>query len=393
MTRDAFQERLLDLAYGEISRREARSLEAHLAGCEACRAELERIRATRRAMAALAPEPAPERGEAVLLAAAREAARGKVHQRPPRLIPPWLWAGTLGALGAAAVVVVSLRVADVGRRPMPADALVASSQREASAPESAAPAPPAPGPFASAPPRADQGRPAAEATPLAVGPRHPAEVRTEKKAVARAEAPPAAGGAMAFAPPPASAPRLEPAQPGEAAAPPAGEQAGAASDRYAKAPERSRPMPSPAAVAPAAPAAAPGAVLADRRAASASSAMAKREESPPDDDPVALVDRLAAQGRLTTAPAQACPGEGARRVDRDPRGRVVRLTISPGTGDAREVEAFYAADGRLAAVRTTRPGGRSLARLEAADLAPGRAPHALPLDSREIEAGAAPRCP
>ena len=75
MSQDAFQDRLLDLAYGELSPREAREVEAHAASCPACRAELARIRETRRIMAALPDEPAPEAGERLLLAAAREAAR------------------------------------------------------------------------------------------------------------------------------------------------------------------------------------------------------------------------------------------------------------------------------------------------------------------------------
>ena len=59
---DAYTDRLLDLAYGELPKREAREVEAHAASCDACRAELARIRGTRQVMAALPEEPAPDRG-------------------------------------------------------------------------------------------------------------------------------------------------------------------------------------------------------------------------------------------------------------------------------------------------------------------------------------------
>ncbi|HEX9053146.1 MAG TPA: zf-HC2 domain-containing protein, partial [Anaeromyxobacter sp.] len=109
MTRDAYRDRLLDLAYGELSGREAREVEAHAAGCEACRAELARIRGTRRIMAALPDEAAPERGERILLAAAREAAEARGGRR---LAPRWLLAGAVVAASVAIVAAVSLRVSE-----------------------------------------------------------------------------------------------------------------------------------------------------------------------------------------------------------------------------------------------------------------------------------------
>ncbi len=76
MTHEELRDRLLDLACGELSPRDARAVEEHAAACEVCGAELARLRGTRRIMAALPEEPAPERGERILLAAAREAADG-----------------------------------------------------------------------------------------------------------------------------------------------------------------------------------------------------------------------------------------------------------------------------------------------------------------------------
>jgi hypothetical protein len=113
MTHDELRDRLLDLACGELSPREAREVEEHAASCDACRAELARMRGTRQAMSALPVEPAPARGEAILLAAARESSeRRKAQRRPFR----WLWRGALVAVPVAAVVAVSIRIAGVSPR-------------------------------------------------------------------------------------------------------------------------------------------------------------------------------------------------------------------------------------------------------------------------------------
>ena len=88
MSHERFSERILDLAYGELSPREAGKVEAHAASCAECGAELARIRATRRLMAALPDERAPDRGERVLLAAAREEVRGRA---PVRSWSRWMW--------------------------------------------------------------------------------------------------------------------------------------------------------------------------------------------------------------------------------------------------------------------------------------------------------------
>src|SRR5512147_1353525 len=111
---ETYREQLLDLAYGELGKREARALRAHLEECSACREELARITGTRTAMSGLADEPAPERGQAILLAAAREAAR---ERRPKPFLPSWIWGASMGAVGVAAVAVLSLRFADLVQSP------------------------------------------------------------------------------------------------------------------------------------------------------------------------------------------------------------------------------------------------------------------------------------
>jgi hypothetical protein len=142
MTHDELRDRLLDLAYGELSPHDAREVEAHAASCEACRAELARIRGTRLAMSALPVEPAPAKGEGILLAAAREAAERR--SRAHRPIPRWLWRGAIVALPVAAVVAVSFRLAVLApRERSERDALVGESGLTKSKKESEPPrAPP-----------------------------------------------------------------------------------------------------------------------------------------------------------------------------------------------------------------------------------------------------------
>lgn len=110
MKHETASEKLLELAYGELPPREARAVEAHAAGCDACGPALARIRETRALMAQLPSEPAPERGEVIVLAAAREAADAR-RRRPLRILPAWLWGGGLGAVAVAAIAVVSWQLA------------------------------------------------------------------------------------------------------------------------------------------------------------------------------------------------------------------------------------------------------------------------------------------
>jgi hypothetical protein len=74
MNHEACRELLVDLAYGELSRRKAAEVERHLAECETCKVERDHLDATVGAMRRLEAPPGRERGEAVLVAAARKAA-------------------------------------------------------------------------------------------------------------------------------------------------------------------------------------------------------------------------------------------------------------------------------------------------------------------------------
>ncbi len=114
MSHEEQRDRLLDLAYGELPPRDARELEEHAETCEACRVELGRIRATRGLMSSLPEEAAPEAGRRILVAAAREAVR---RREPRRAVPRWLWGGSVLAASVAAVVLFSLRVANVAPPP------------------------------------------------------------------------------------------------------------------------------------------------------------------------------------------------------------------------------------------------------------------------------------
>jgi anti-sigma factor RsiW len=148
MKHDLASEKLLELAYGELSAREARDVAAHAEGCERCREELARIRETRSLMAQLPMEPPPEGGLGIVMAAAREAASAR-GRRGTGLLPPWLWAGSLGAVAAVVVAVVSWQLTRTapsdGLRARDGDLLGAPSPAVvAVAPPAAAPEPPSP---------------------------------------------------------------------------------------------------------------------------------------------------------------------------------------------------------------------------------------------------------
>lgn len=200
MTHDELRDRLLDLACGELSPRDAREVEEHAAGCAACGAELAAMRGTRQVMSALPVEPAPEDGARVLVAAAREAVRGRAPRRAGRR---WLWAAPLVA-SLALVVAVSVRVA---APPPPSaaheDVHALRGEREA-APAAAPPAPPA-----GAEARAAGPRPA---PPAAVAPEAPPAAAASEVAAAPSVAapPPAAAAAAKVAAPAPAAPRAAP---------------------------------------------------------------------------------------------------------------------------------------------------------------------------------------
>jgi hypothetical protein len=443
---DTFREQLLDLSYGELGKREEKALRAHLETCAACRAELAQLEGTRGAMAALGQEPAPERGEAILLAAAREAARQRqVGPRP--FLPAWLWGTSLSAVAAVAVALISYKLAQGPNafQRHPVDELVPSSAPAEVASAPAAPEPPAPLARAEAPAEADAlggaaasgaGAPAerkAAAPAPAPRPSVAAAPRRERSAAEKARqaadgAPPAPRVAQAPAPAkPAAAPAAPQAHEKEAQA--EGEQLAAdeAGPGEAKGNAAARPG-LVASAAPAAPASSatalaedvppPPAPLEDARRdqaagaiGGASSALAEKREAPAarakamsraaaaaePEDAIARHQRLRVAGRLHTASAAYphCAAEASRELDLDAQGRVVRYTRR-GThaGAPFQAELFYGEDGRLGAVRYQSQGRVHELRPGGADGATAGIP-AFALEPRQADrAGldAPPRC-
>jgi len=440
MSHDAFTEKLLDLAYGELSPREARKVEAHAASCEACRGEIAHIRETRRVMAGLPQEPAPERGERILLAAAREAAAlraqgqpdeaaperaGAWGARPHRApqqegrFPPWLWGASVVAASLVAVAAVSYRI--VAMRPGPLqrgdnEALLGDSPYAARAPS----------PQATIEPRPEPDRPVGgggTAPGDRPGAQPPVVTFSERKQLGspREERP-----SRAFAAPPPLAAPAEPAAPS------------------------ARPSPSPLPLSPGNPLthgmeegikgeggpAREGteAMAVDPRGASEDAARAPRPEAEPRraDEPSRMTTREEAPSGATAsrggppapsaaqpAPARApgrrakgvealeeaerhtalsapgplvrtferCAGESRRIVETDPQGRVVRY-VREGTIARRRVriDHVFRPDGALdaASVQDLDAGG---AALDARALG-------IVLPARAEEAGidAPPRC-
>ncbi len=98
------EDKLLELAYGELPEDEARSLEAHVQGCARCTEALDSIRGVRRTMAQLPAEPPPDDGLDSLLAYAQQAARRT--QAGPAPTPRWWNRWIVAVAGVAGLVVV-----------------------------------------------------------------------------------------------------------------------------------------------------------------------------------------------------------------------------------------------------------------------------------------------
>jgi hypothetical protein len=352
MNHDTVREKLLDLTYGELSEREAALVEGHLAGCEACRAERDRIAGTRAAMRRLEPVPAPERGERILLAAARQAAERRPGRRP--LLAPWIWRVSLTTALVAVVGLVSYRVISL-REGQQGEA------RDEAETERYARAPPGKGaePVFAAPPPAEVEAPPAPASPSAA----------RKEAAPRRPAPPAIARAPRPMPAPASpapsAPvrRKAEAAPHEAKAASRAGSVAAAGRPLPAAPERAmgllaaKPAEEPAGEEAAAPVAAP------RMAAGAAPAAdAMREAAPVAGrrdlrlrairQRVDAVERDRRQGRLTEsirAFERCAPGADAeRRLYRDGEGRAAKYVRETGGDDAALIfEQTYDLQGRL----------------------------------------------
>ncbi|HSD22474.1 MAG TPA: zf-HC2 domain-containing protein [Anaeromyxobacter sp.] len=398
MSHDRFGDRLLELAYGELSPREAREVEAHAESCAECGAELGRIRATRRVMGALPDERAPDAGERILLAAAREAARDRAPAR--RILPAWVWSASVLAALVVAVGAVSYRI--LAMRPAaerPGEELLGRAQY-AEPPSTSAPAPApaedeaqaAPSPSA-APPPARAAPPPRAAKPTAPSPgkrRAPAgareeQVRTEAGKAEPAQAsPPAEGRAVANEPPSArKAPESRAAE--EDVGPAAPEElAGFAEppSRMEEAPPRSdvatarsRSAGAPAAASAPAPRAlpAPASPAAPDRSAAA----------------LARYSALRAAGSLSgeIRTFTDCEGESWRKVERDQEGRTVKYVREGRVAGRRvRVEHLFGADGGLAAVRVTDLDRGGVV------VPPGALGLSVPRDASEAGPDAEPRC-
>jgi hypothetical protein len=347
MTHEQLQDRLIDLAYGELTGRDARDVQEHVGACETCRAELARIGETRRLMSALPVEPAPPGRERILLAAAREAAR---RREPRRMLPRWLWGGSIVAASLAAVVAVSYRVVSMRPGSLGREDPNALMGQSPSAPppraeeEQATPVEPKArssegDPFLGAGPRGNAPEPARE--PPARRPR-----RFASPPPAVEEPPPAEetrkAARLADRAPPDVAFREQPGRTDREEAHTDTARDSAAPAASAAAPPRSRAMaPAPHAAAKAA---APEAAGAASRVSSGDAA----------DDAVARRDALRRAGRLRTEVRTfpGCDGELWRRVERDPDGRAVSYAREALLGGRRvRIEVIYRADGAPAQVR------------------------------------------
>src|SRR5207249_3019022 len=96
---------------GALAGAERSSVDAHLAGCASCRAELGRLQGALRALAMLppAPEPSAEFRRSFSRRVENEATAGERVARLFRL-PRWFFAGSAGVAAAAALAMVLVNV-------------------------------------------------------------------------------------------------------------------------------------------------------------------------------------------------------------------------------------------------------------------------------------------
>jgi hypothetical protein len=107
------EDRLLELAYGEVPPAEARTLRQHVDGCTRCRDVLQGIAEVRSAVRSVPPEPAPERGlESLLAYGEQAAARARSHRRSLRLV---------GLLSVATAVALAWVLLPLSSRERPGD--------------------------------------------------------------------------------------------------------------------------------------------------------------------------------------------------------------------------------------------------------------------------------
>jgi len=421
VTHDELKGRVADLAIGALDGAEARLVEAHLAGCPECAAELRSLTGTAALLRALPPIAAPSAGEASLVDGARRAAARMAEARAPaRRVPRWLLGLALGGAGAAAALLVSLQVGkapasrfDEGRGALEGSGAPASVVAAPTAAPPAATAPAAPAaPVRAAPP---------EAAPVASPAREPEEAKARRPEPAGGPGGAAPAKPSAVPPPPRSAIVRAAADaesaPATAQAAPR-RRAAAAEIGLGEAPQAAAPSPPDGAATAAdratdavAEAAAPAAFDAERDAVRGSANLAKRaapalaaakatarQEAAPE----GAEDRAAASSAgVGAAPppevrrTPGCVGETRSTLWRDAEGRVARREREGRLGgQAYRILETFDATGRLVAARLE-TGGRAVT-ADRAGVAEGRLAGLVPGllvagDAAAAEA-APPRC-
>jgi anti-sigma factor RsiW len=302
---------LLDLLYGELPPDGRAAAEAHLAGCQACRAELAALESTRaHARRALDADSPPPRARAAILRAAAAAS-----PRPaPAPAKPSLWARmrqtrwtlpTFATIGAVAVFLLASRIFLEPEKTyqrglqglLPDRSAPASAPLSPAAPVATKPAAATTSDLATTPAKAKntEAQPVArEAKPAAKSFGGHPKGRGRLEAIAPA---PSSSEAPAFAPPPPAREADEGAQDRELREEPSGNVM-RSMEKKAAAPAPAAPAPPPAAAAPAParPAAKAEAPAIDSLAAPAAAGGAAERESP-----AARADRLFAQRRWADA--------------------------------------------------------------------------------------------
>src|SRR5262245_49675191 len=80
---EQMSDRIVELLYGELSDDGRTSLDAHLAGCDRCRSEIEAFRGARAAVRRVLDEPLPAAARANILRAAAEQAQAAAGHAAP----------------------------------------------------------------------------------------------------------------------------------------------------------------------------------------------------------------------------------------------------------------------------------------------------------------------
>src|SRR5882757_7325091 len=103
-----YEDKLLELAYGELPAHEASAVESHVRTCARCTEALSEIQAVRNTMGQLPMVPVPETGLESLFAYADQAARRNAAGPAPvatwwrRFLAPMVAAGALSLVGVIA---------------------------------------------------------------------------------------------------------------------------------------------------------------------------------------------------------------------------------------------------------------------------------------------------